>query len=251
MLAAHHPPMLTIKATGSIQDMVRSVRDVPVRVVPYATSTALTRVAKIAQTKDLPAEMNRVFDRPTPYALNSLFVKPASVDNLSARVMVKDQAATGIVPERFLLPEVAGGLRGEKRVERALRFGGWLHAGERIIPARDMPRDAFGNVSGPKIKAILTQLEKPSGRSTRRGRGGKLVSVGRYADGLFAGLIGKTRGIWQRTGRKVKPLFIFTSKVHSYDARLDFTGISEAAALRNFPVEFNRAMREIQAKGAR
>lgn len=236
--------MLNIKTTGSMQAITRSMRDVPARVVPYATSTALTRVAKIAQTKDLPAEMNRVFDRPTPYTLNSLFVKPATVDNLSARVNVKDQAGSGIVPERFLQPEVEGGTRGDKRFERALRYGGWLLPGEHVVPATDMPRDAFGNVSGPKIKSILAQLEKPGGRTVGKRRRGA------FASGLFVGRIRHTRGIWQRDRRKIKPLFLFTKAIPQYRARFDFTGVAERVARENFEVEFGRAVRQLLDKAA-
>lgn len=237
--------MLTIRnTTGSIADVIASMRDIPARVVPYAASTALTRTAQIAAKKDLPDAMRAVFDNPTPYALNSLFVKPSTTDSLSARVMVKDSASRGVVAEKFLFPEVAGGGRNEKGFERALRYGGWLKNGESAIPADDMPRDAYGNVSGPAIRSILTTLEKPGGGG---GRGKR--NKGKYGSGLFAGQIGATRGIWRREGRAIKPLFIFTTKAPLYRARLDFEGIALKAANANFQTEFTRAFEEMRAKG--
>jgi|AntDeeMinimDraft_6_1070357.scaffolds.fasta_scaffold02366_1 hypothetical protein len=241
--------MLTIrKTTGSVAEVIASMRDIPARVVPYAASTALTRTAQIAAKKDLPDAMRAAFMNPTPYTLNSLFVQPSTTATLSARVMVKDTASRGVVPEKFLLPEVAGGGRNEKGFEKALRYGGWLKSGERAIPADDMPRDAYGNVSGPTIRSILATLEKPRGGGATKGR-----RKGRYGAGLFAGQIGKTRGIWQRDGagktRTIKPLFIFTSAAPQYRARLDFEGIALKCANANFETEFRRAFEDMRAKG--
>lgn len=237
--------MLTInRTTGSIADVIASIRDVPARLVPYAAATALTRTAQIAATKDLPDAMRAAFVNPTPFTLNSLFVRPATKENLSARVMVKDTVSRGVAPEKFLFPEVEGGGRNEKGFERALRYGGWLKNGERVIPTDNMPRDAYGNVSGPTIRGILATLEKPGGGG---GRGKR--TKGRYGTGLFAGQIGKTRGIWRREGRAIKLLFIFTAKAPLYRARLDFEGVVLKCANDNFKAEFNRAFESMRARG--
>ena len=235
--------MLTIrKTTGSIAEVIAAIRDVPARLVPYAASTALTRTAQIAAKKDLPDAMRAVFDRPTAYALNSLFVQPSTVQTLSARVMVKDTAGRGVVPEKFLFPEVAGGGRNEKGFEKALRYGGWLEAGERAMPSTSIKLNANGNVSGAQIRKILASLAQPSSP-------------------YFAGAIGKsqTRGIWMRgnfkrgSGKKktrgVKPMFIFTTALPQYTKRLDFEAIVLKCANDNFETEFNRAFDEFRAKG--
>jgi hypothetical protein len=226
------PPMLNITNTGSIAQMIREVRGIPTRVIPYAASTALTRTAQRAAKEDLPAEMNRVFDRPTPYTLNSLFVKPSTAFTLSARVMVKDTAGSGVVPEKFLQPEVEGGGRGQKGMEKALRYAGILRSSERVVPSHEMKLDAFGNVPGSRIRSILASVEKTGGKSARGAKG----------SGIFAGQIGRTRGIWQRSGkgktRKVAPLFIFTQAQPQYRSRLDFTGVTERVAEKHFRNEF-------------
>lgn len=219
--------MLNIKAAGTAAEMIRHARDVHGRLVPYAAATALTRTALIAQKKDLPDEMRSVFDRPTTYTLNSLFVVPANKDNLVARVHVKNAAASGVTPERFLQPEVEGGSRGEKRFERALRFAGILLAGERAMPGDEIQLDASGNVSGPRIRSILAGLKVRDGRGKR---------------GVFAGEIRGTRGIWQRDGRHVKPLFIFTRAGLSYRRRLDFEAVVRRTAEANMQPEFSRAL---------
>ena len=51
-------PMLTIRrTTGDLQSVIQAIPNVPRRVIPYAASTALTRVAKHAATTVLPADM--------------------------------------------------------------------------------------------------------------------------------------------------------------------------------------------------
>jgi hypothetical protein len=225
--------MLTIKPTGSIAEVIRHARDVHGRVVPYAASTALTRVAGIAAKQDLPNAMRAVFDRPTTYTLNSLFVVPATKDSLTARVHVKNAAASGIVPERFLAPEVEGGSRGEKRFERALRYAGILLPNERALPGDGIQLDASGNVVGARLRSILAGLK------VRQGRG---------KAGVFAGTIKGTRGIWQGAGRGVKPLFIFTTAGLQYQPRLDFTGVAERTATTNMQPEFARALSALLAR---
>jgi hypothetical protein len=230
--------MISIKSTGSIANIIASVRDVPARLVPYAAATALTRCAVIAKTTDIPNAMRASFDRPTPYAINSLFVLAAKKDSLSARIMVKNEAGRGVVPENFLFPEVAGGARREKGFERALRYGGFMQQNERAIPGAGVKLDAYGNVSGPKIRSILSALKAGSD-------GGTVKKPGT----VFAGKVRKTRGVWQRKPKGgLLPLFIFTTKAPAYSPRLDFTGVAEKTARANFQNEFAVAFNALVAK---
>lgn len=219
--------MLAVKAAGSAAEMIRHARDVHGRLVPYAAATALTRTASIAQRRDVPDEMRRVFHSPTPYTLGALFLVPASKSNLVARVNVKNAATAGIQPEKFLAPEVEGGSRGEKRFERALRYAGILLAGERALPGDGLQLDANGNVSGARVRSILAGLKVREGRGRRQ---------------IFAAEIKGTRGIWQRDGRGLKPLFIFTRAGLQYRQRLDFEAVVKRTADDNLQPEFNRAL---------
>ena len=231
--------MLTIRSTGSIANLVQSMREVHGRLVPYAAATALTRTARGGALSDVAKEMMRVFHNPRPYTLNSLFVQPASKDNLSARLMVKNQAA-GTKPEHFLFPQVAGGARNPKRFEQGLRLMGVLKAGERVVPAVGLPDTQYE--SGAFIRRTMKQVE-----SSRKGA----------RTGVFAGAVGRkgTRGVWQASGqgksRSIKPLFIFTATQPVYRQRLDFEGVAQKAAERDFPVQFSKALNELVAKGWR
>ena len=236
--------MFTIRSSGSIAQMIAEVRVIPARVIPYAAAVALTRCAVRARDVDLPAEMRRVFTNPTPYAINSLFVKAADKDTLSARVMVKNTAGRGVVPENFLFPEVAGGNRKNKGYETWLRYSGFLGAGEFAIPARDAKLDAYGNVSGPETKRLMAALGGNGGKTTFKinAKGKKVIDKrGAFGGGVFVRAVGKSRGIFQRDGGSLKKIFTFTSKTPVYRQRLDFTAVVQKTAEDNFKNEFSAA----------
>lgn len=247
--------MLTIRRSGNIANVIASVRDVPTRLVPYAASTALTRVAKQAATVELPAEMRGVFAGPTPYTLNALRIEPATKDSLSARVMVKNKAS-GVPPENFLQPEVEGGARKHKRVEAAMRYAGVLRAGQYAMPGKGIDLDANGNVSGAQVRTILSALKGIRAVSSTRDRAtGKGLRKGRkLANDLFVGKPNggnRPDGIWRREGKRLRPLFVFANKAPTYAKRLDFSGTVQRVALDRFRPEFEKALQAMLAKGRR
>ena len=231
---------------GRIADMIAGVRDVPARVIPYAASTAITRTAQAIAKTEIPGEMRKAFDRPTPWTLNSLAITPATKDKLSARVFVKNEAGgSAIAQEKFLFPGVEGGARGEKRFERSLRYAGLLAQGERAYPGRQLERDAFGNIPAPFIRSVLAWARSGAGKKTRRTKNSAATNRSGYY--LF-GKPGGVRGVAQRSGRITLPLLIFTKVQPVYRARLDFGGVSERFTEQNFPAEFNRAAQQILSR---
>lgn len=258
--------MLDIKLTaktGRIADMVQSFRDVPARVMPYAASTALTRTAQALAKTVLPGEMQRVFDRPNRYTLNSLRVKVAKKDNLTASVWVKSDATNnGTRPEDYLLPNVAGGGRNEKRFERAMRYAGLLPNGWRAMPGQGAPLDDFGNLRRGEMQRILTatrsafdpyQRKTNSKRSRKNAKNAPYFAVtpfvGRFVGGEYKVTPNTLQpGVYRREGRGIKPVLIFTRTQPQYRQRLDFVGVSERYTLDNFPAEFQRAAQQILSR---
>ncbi len=244
--------MLTVRKTsGDIAGVIAHIPNVPRRVIPYAASTALTRVAKHAATNVLPGEMRQSFQNPVAYTLNSLRVEPSTVQTLSARVMVKNQAA-GRPPQNYLLPEVEGGTRGKKGLEGALRYQGILRSGQFAVPGTGASLDANGNVSGAQVRTILSALKNIRGgvgaKGQRAGRGRKL------ANDLFAGKPNggnRPDGIWRREGKRLRMLFVFTDRAPTYSQRLDFTGTVQKVAQDRFRPEFERAAADMLKKGPR
>ncbi|MGA4815434.1 hypothetical protein ACPA9J_10245 [Pseudomonas aeruginosa] len=72
-----------------------------------------------------------MFDRPTPYTLNSLRMVPARKDRLEARVWFKDEADGAQPASVWIAPEVYGGPRRNKPAELQLRAKG-------ILPGRQV-----------------------------------------------------------------------------------------------------------------
>lgn len=247
--------MLNISRTGqSLADMADQVRGVPARLIPYATATALTRCAKQAQTVELPQAMRKAFDNPTSYTLNALRIEPATKDKLSARVLVKTKSMTrGNAQESYLLPEVEGGQRGSKGMENALRYASVLTAGQFVVPGAAARLDANGNVKGADIRTILKALKNLKAVSATRSRSGKRLAKGRQlANDLFVGKPNggnRPDGIWRREGKRLRPLFVFTNAAPTYRPRLDFTGVVQGVARKQFPAEFAKAVASMKSKG--
>lgn len=245
--------MLTVSRTaGDLQSVISAIPNVPRRVIPYAASTALTRVAQHAATKVLPDEMRKNFSNPTAYTLNALRVVPSTAATLSARVMVKDQAS-GLPQERYLLPEVEGGQRNRKGLESALGYMGILRGGQYAMPGKAATLDASGNVSGAQVRTILAALKNirggVTGKGQRKGRGKKLAND-LFADKPMGG--NRPSGIYRREGKRLRPLFIFTDKAPTYAPALDFTGTVQNVVLDRFRPEFERSVADmLSKKGAR
>lgn len=247
--------MLTIRRSGpDLRSIAAQIGNVPRTMIPYAAAAALTRVAQHAAQVEMPAEMRKVFDNPTPYTLKSLRTVPASKDNLSARVAVKDMAGGGaIAQEKFLDPEVHGGARGAKRLESALRYAGVLAPGQFAMPGRGIDLDSHGNVKGAQVRTILKALQaiRANSNAVDRKTGKKLRKGRKLANDLFVGQPqggNRLDGIWRREGRRLRPLFVFTS-APGYAQRLDFSGTVQSIALARFRPEFERAVNALKARG--
>ena len=250
---------------GSIADVIRSVRDIPERVIPLAASTALTRTAKLIASKDMPAEMSRVFHMPVRWTLNSLRITPSTRETLSARVFVKDDAPrNGTRPEDYLLPQVEGGGRKEKRFERAMRYAGLLPSGWRAMPGQAAPLNAAGNFTRGEMQRILTatrsafdpaQRKTTSKRSRANARRAPYFGVAPFTYNIVGGEYKKTAsrltpGVYKRDGANIRPVLIFTKTQPQYRKRLDFDTVSRRASEVHFPREFARAAAEIAARNA-
>ena len=229
--------MLTIKASGSVKDIIEHAKNLHGNAVPYAAATALTRTAHLARTTSIPEEMRRVFKEPRPYTLNALFVVPAKKDNLSARIAVKNQSGRGTKQEHYLLPSVEGGRRNAKRMERALQMEGLLRGHERVVPTRELTPEQYE--SGAFIRRVLKDVQE---RTPRKG-------VRR-----FAGAVGKRkiRGIWEAkdSGKKrtIRPLFIFTNNQPSYRSVFGFQRAARETAEKHFREQFNNALAAISGR---
>lgn len=221
-------------------------------------ATALTRTASQVR-QELRRDMPQRLDRPTPWTLNSLFVRAATAQKLEAEVNFKDdRAATGggTPATYYLLPNVEGGARRTKRFEVALRAAGALPAGFFVVPGAGAKLDAYGNVSRGQVVQILSQLRIQLVAGSQRNmsyNARSQIAAQRRAGGRFfvvkPGQAALQPGIYQREliGRNVTPVFIFARRA-TYRRRYDFYGLSQKLTQQILPAEIARSIQQSIAR---
>lgn len=218
-----------------------------------AGAIALTRSMKDAQGAVVDT-MKQVFDRPTRYALNGTFIKPATKNNLEARLWVKDEAFKGTPAERFLGPQIFGGARVQKGMERLLERAGLMPAGWMAMPGAGAQLDANGNVKRSQVVQILSQLrlqrgagfESRASNSTRSRRtvarqGVTYFALPRGNKGLLPGIYLKRRFA---LGSAIRPVFIFVESAR-YEPRLPFHEVATATVQARFPIHFDTELTKV------
>jgi hypothetical protein len=219
----------------------------------YACAVALTRTAQDVK-RDLVKEMAKVFDRPTRFTLNSLYLKPATKADLTARVWLKDEYGT---QPNYLLPQIEGGNRVQKRFEVLLRQRGLLADSERTVPGAGAKLDGNGNMSRGQIVQIISQLGAFNlAGASQNATGSKRSKAKRAKGSYFYARRGEARtgrgswkqglkvqhlptGIYLKTAEGIKPVLIF---VHGakYRIRLHFVPVALGTIERAFPGHFAR-----------
>lgn len=208
------------------------------------------------------AEMTKVFDRPTRYTLNSIFYRYATLAKIESYVAVKNSDSQF----HYLLPQINGGNRPQKRFEFMLRRIGVLGTNEITVPApgSGVRRNAYGNMSPSQIVEILSQLQAfyLSGSQQNETKKSKTRNVKQnFKARYFVARKGESRvgqgswktgekvqhlksGIWARYktafGSAIKPVLFFAPKA-SYRKRYDFYGVAEKTAKDQFPLKLAQA----------
>jgi hypothetical protein len=221
--------------------------------VQFAIAVSLTKTAQDVKV-ELRKEMSNVFDRPTPYTLNSLFIKPATRTTLESVVWIKDElAGSGTPAAKYLLPQIDGGKRSLKRFERALQMAGAMPPGMFAVPGKFARIDAYGNVSAGQIIQILSQLRITLTAGSDRNvslDAKKRADAQRRAGGQYFALpAGRGKllpGIYQARdfafGRGApRPIFIFVRSV-TYKRRFLFDQVATTVAADRFPVHFQEEL---------
>jgi hypothetical protein len=227
--------------------------------VPYALSVAINAAAEKARLA-VRAEMQSVFNQPTPWVLNSLRVKRSTKSDLTAELAFKDK--NSVESSRSMIaPHVFGGSRHFKAMEARLFGMGLLPSGFNAVPGAAASIDANGNMSRGQVSQLLNVLgtyteagynKANAATSARLAKGNAKKNV--YGFAYFVNPVngaGRNKhlkpGVYQRVstgfGSSLKPILIFVKRAN-YKQRLDFFGIAQTTIDREFPPEFNRAFNE-------
>lgn len=215
--------------------------------------------------KEMQREMVQVFDRPTRYILQSVWVQQATVVKPEATIEPRYLGGKGVDPQKILRASVEGGPRRLKRYEVALQRAGILPSGYfTSIPDEPMPgsHDGRGNLRGPFVVQLLSYFkafgEQGYKANMSAKRKAKINNIGTNASGYksingvvyfvtYGGLrSGQGQhlqaGIWAKTGThgsNVRPVVIFI-KSQSYQRRLSADSIIKRADIQG---HFERRMR--------
>lgn len=230
----------------------------------FALALAMTKTAVDARA-EIRQQLPKIIDRPTPYTLNSMYVRKATRARLEAEVGFKDnfQSAPG-QSKHYLMALINGGDRRTKRFEGRLILTGKMNRGERLVPTRFADIDRFGNVSRGQITKILSQLKaavvsgdfsnaSDSKRSRKKrsfeeyfwspGPGG-VVTYMRNGKQVTA-KAHLTRGVWmvRRTafGNAVRPIF-YAKDGTTYRKQFDMAGIVQRVIEKNFSKNFDESL---------
>lgn len=192
--------------------------------IPFVTAYALTKTAEEIKEEEISV-MARVFDRPTRFTLNALFVRPATKTHLQAAVGFKE--GFGSVPAwRYLGPEVEGGPRVKKSFERALERAGLLQPDEFCVPARGCKLDGSGNIPGSLLEQMLSGLgaaQQSAGYAANLTPRSKKRNPKRGSYFILRGTKGAPDGIYTRMpgGRAIQAMILFVGQPH-YKKRFAF-----------------------------
>lgn len=224
--------------------------------LPFAVMQAVNATAvEIRETWKRTAQ--RVFDRPTPLTMNAILYRKATKQRLYATIFIRNEAKNGTAPDKYLQPEVEGGQRRLKGMERLLQGAQLMPQNRYAVPGKGAELDAYGNIKAGVVRKIISQTrsgdvllgsisnESDTSRARRlrrqakRGeRGGNYFVLAKRRGKLPPGIYERyTTGF----GSGVKSIFVF---VHTprYTARYDIYGLAQRQWNTLMPFYFNREL---------
>jgi len=225
---------VSIIAHSNVRDVLRTLENQQ-RQIPFAISLAINKTAQSVKRAEYD-EMRRVFDRPTPFTLNSLFMAPSTKRKLEASVWLKGYADKGTAATTYIGPQIWGGERKLKRAERLLRRG-------HLAPGGAAKVDAYGNLSRGPLQRALAQVGVHFDPLTNATKVSRKRSKRRNASQFFVAEIGGTTALWERKGRRISPYLVAVRTPH-YRPRLAF----QAVAGREQSAVFLRELRSAVAR---
>lgn len=238
--------MIEIQVKHNIDSMIKLVSQRYRKQINFATSKTLNVLAETIK-KDVVTEMKRNFDRPTPFTINSLFIKYSTKQNIKARVYVKDrELAKSKSLSESIGHQFSGGKRIRKRLEYWFTQAGYISTSEYLVPAAGAKLDAFGNMSRGQITQVLSQLKAGSDSASYSSSSARSKAK-RKAAGYFWSRGGKLkRGVWQRFGfahgGAVKPIMLVAKNDPIYKQRINMQRLGDIVVKRDFDSEFKKQL---------
>lgn len=145
--------------TIDVADLVKKFELIAKDSLPKAQAFAVNRAAEYVRDV-LTAEIPTTFDRPSPFTQRAVLLTTyANKDRPYRDVFLRDEAAKGRAPVKYLFPQTDSGPRILKRAEYALRKVGAIGPSDWMVPARSAEKNAYGNISQGTVARILSQAK--------------------------------------------------------------------------------------------
>jgi len=238
----------TISIKHDLDVAARWARSIAADQVPFATALALTMTGQNVKA-ELEREIGARFESPTPFTRRALRLYPATKSNLTATVMWREDA------RNWLGPQVHGGQRRMKALEKALHAAGHLPAGWLVMPGAGARIDSFGNMDRGQVIQVLSQMRITMTAGHTRNMSfdkRKAIAAQRKAGGRFFVIKPEDNrgqpGVYQRefSGRNVTPVVIFV-RTASYRVRLPMQDIATRVVRLRFESNFAAAWQRTRA----
>ncbi len=243
--------------TGGVLD--RTFSDLEKRQLPFVGITTANKVAEEIKYR-WSQMLRRQLSSPVRLTQNAAMVKRARYTRggsgrrnvEAAEVFIRDEAAKGTPPARYLFPQVFGGQGHDRGIDRGLRRAGVLRLSEFAIPVEDSTlTDANGNVKRGVVQQILSQMGAQFDQLSNETGASRARNVRRGKRRFFAVTTsdrkGRNRhlspGIYWRDGRvDLTKVYHFTRRPSKYRSRLDIFGAAQKSFDQVFPFHFNREL---------
>ena len=227
------------------------------RHIPFAIRKALYACGRL-MIKGLQDEMRRVFDNPTPWTVNSLYMERIKGNGQTTIVIQgKDSdfggGGYGTPSWRYLFAERHGGPRELKPSEFRASTTGTLGGGppQYWIPTARAPLDQYGNVRAGLYVKIMQQLgaleafNPSSNEGTARTKRRRVFKAKTNKQYFVEYRDNKPLGIFHKMTKGAKPLRIFTLTETSpeYKPIFHFEEVGLAIFDKNWHSQFSAALK--------
>lgn len=232
--------MITVKVEG-LEATIKRLHDINKKILPNVVAKSLTKTAMKVRD-NMKGAMTHHFDRPTPYTMNSLYLKGATDKLWEAKVWFKDRSAAGKggAASDYLHAQVHGRARKHTRFEGLIISKGWMPSNYYAVPGPGAKLNQYGNISAGQHTQILAALKALSGRPTIHGVEVPVKEKSKAVREIFAIRAPVTRrghlspGVYQYKARSthrgirgIRCIMVFTPKRPTYKPLLPFYMIAQ------------------------
>lgn len=232
-------------SAGDLDDALASLKRLGDGTANRALADAMNHTANQAR-QALRAEMESVFDRPSPWVLDSTRIISArptrDLEQIEAIVTVKDGKLGSHGFDEWFSAQVYGSNRLTKGSEKMLRKKGVLRPGQFISPTQWTPRDAQGGISRQWMTQVLSGLSafNMAGSDHNATTSRRSAAKG-HAKAFFVIKRGKVPiGIAERRGKHdMKIMLMFTRGKPQYRGLYRFHDVVRRVAENDANLESN------------